>query len=338
MSILELYQADGLQPKRAASTGGGEYCGPCPWCGGADRFRLWPLQGDAGKYWCRGCGRGGDAIQYLRERRGLSYQEALAHLGLNPLPASCREAAARPSWEPRECATPGELWQAQARSLVDEAVKTLWGPAGQAARRFLAEKRGLTPATIKAAALGWIPNDRWCDAGEWGLPAILKDNGQPKKFWIPQGLTIPMMQGGNVVRIRVRRPEGEPRYYVLRGSSMVGLMITGEAPALVVVESELDGLLLHQEAGDLVGLVALGNAQSRPDREAAALLSRARLILVGLDADRAGAREAWGWWADHYSQARRWPPIEGKDLTEMHLAGVSLKLWTVAGLREHGLD
>lgn len=29
----------------------GEYVGPCPWCGGSDRFHLW----DEGNYWCRQC-------------------------------------------------------------------------------------------------------------------------------------------------------------------------------------------------------------------------------------------------------------------------------------------
>jgi len=36
--------------KRVATTGGGEYAGPCPMCGGRDRFRKWPLY--------RGQGRG----------------------------------------------------------------------------------------------------------------------------------------------------------------------------------------------------------------------------------------------------------------------------------------
>jgi hypothetical protein len=105
---------------------------------------------------------------------------------------------------------------------------------------------------------------------------------------------------------------------------------------MVVVESELDGMLLYQEAGDLMGVVALGNAQTRPDQGAAMILSRSRLILLALDGDDAGAREAWGWWKKHFPQARRWPPIEGKDPGEMRVAGVELKDWTKAGIEEYG--
>lgn len=104
----------------------------------------------------------------------------------------------------------------------------------------------------------------------------------------------------------------------------------------VVVESELDGMLLHQEVGDLVGVVALGNAQARPDQEAAAVLSQSQLILIALDSDDAGVREAWGWWTKHFPQARRWPPIEVKDPGEMWKAGVDLKDRIKAGREELG--
>jgi len=72
-NLLDLISADGGALKKQATTGGGEYAGACPWCGGADRFRVWP---GTGRYWCRGCGKAGDAIQYLRDRRGLSFIEA----------------------------------------------------------------------------------------------------------------------------------------------------------------------------------------------------------------------------------------------------------------------
>jgi hypothetical protein len=38
--------------KRMASTNGGEYAGPCPFCGGTDRFHVWPA-GDPPGWWCR---------------------------------------------------------------------------------------------------------------------------------------------------------------------------------------------------------------------------------------------------------------------------------------------
>ena len=67
-----------------AHTNGGEYAGPCPFCGtGDDRFRVWPDHPDGrGRYWCRVCDRSGDAIDYLRERDRLTYSQAVEELHL----------------------------------------------------------------------------------------------------------------------------------------------------------------------------------------------------------------------------------------------------------------
>src|SRR5450759_324100 len=80
--LLDLIGRD-VTLRRVASTNGGEYAGPCPFCGsGDDRFRVWP---EEGRYWCRVCERHGDGIQYLRDRHGLGYREARERLGLAEL-------------------------------------------------------------------------------------------------------------------------------------------------------------------------------------------------------------------------------------------------------------
>jgi hypothetical protein len=110
----------------------------------------------------------------------------------------------------------------------------------------------------------------------------------------------------------------------------------------VVVESEFDAILLNQEAGHLAGIIALGSAQTRPDKSATELLRAADLILVSLDSDdhrcdgkNPGAKEAWGWWLKHFEQARRLPPIDGKDPGEMWKAGVDLSEWIRIGIEKY---
>ena len=61
--------------------------GACPFCGGTDRFVVWPEQGETGRGWCRQCGWQGDAIQLLRDRDGLNFAEAKRTLGLSVAPA-----------------------------------------------------------------------------------------------------------------------------------------------------------------------------------------------------------------------------------------------------------
>lgn len=138
-------------------------------------------------------------------------------------------------------------------------------------------------------------------------------------------------QDNEVVGIKIRRWDGEPRYYRLPGSAN-RCLVAGSGPVVVVVESELDALLLAQVAGDIVTAVALGSAQARPDAETHDRLMAAATILQALDYDEAGAKAAWGWCRDIYQQAVRWPVPEGKDPTEALQADVDLRLWVKAGI------
>lgn len=331
--LLDLYQADGLTARRVSTGSGGEYAGPCPGCGGVDRFRLFP---ERDRWFCRGCSpRGGDAIQYLRAFRGLSYPEACQVLGQEP--ASRPRTAAKPPerWEPKPSTPPPALWQEKAAALVGWAEGNLWGEAGAEARAYL-EGRGLTAATIRAARLGLVLEDLWRDREAWGLePAHHEDGprkGKPKRLWIPAGVVIPTFTtAGQLARVKVRRWEGDLRYYALPGGEARPL-VAGQGPAVVVVESELDALLVAQEAGDLVQAMALGSAQARPTADAWEVLQAAPAVLVALDSDQAGAKEAWTWWRGNVPQAHRWPVPGHKDPTEAHQAGFDLALWVEAGL------
>ncbi|MDI3341884.1 MAG: primase-helicase zinc-binding domain-containing protein [Sphaerobacter sp.] len=56
----QVYDTGGYSRRRDAR----EYAGPCPWCGGRDRFRVW--RGRDSGYWCRRCGVAGDVIALVR--------------------------------------------------------------------------------------------------------------------------------------------------------------------------------------------------------------------------------------------------------------------------------
>lgn len=100
----------------------------------------------------------------------------------------------------------------------------------------------------------------------------------------------------------------------------------------VVVESELDGMLLNQEAGNLVNVAAIGSVSIKPDVALHEKLLNCRLILVSLDADKAGIRTSYKWWLRYYDQARRWPVPVGKDPSEAYEQGLDIRVWIQAGL------
>lgn len=331
MNLLSLIGNDGGTLRKVATTNGGEWAGSCPFCGGKDRFRVWPEE-KGGKWWCRGCDRHGDAIDWLRERRGLSFLDACAFMGREPGP---RTNGLRPEplkWEPKEATTPGDHWQGKAGAFLNKARRTLWSEAGTEARAFL-HGRGLTDETIKGAGLGWNPSDLYLDRASWGLPESLKENGTERQLWIPAGLVIPLMDEGKVARLRIRRPEGEPRYCLIPGSDTRPMTWNLERAAAVIVESELDGLLLNQEAGDLAGVVAMGSATAKPDRPTHDTLTKMEVILVSLDSDTAGAKASWKFWPETYGEkAKRWPAIQGKDPSEAWQNGLDLRAWIISGL------
>ena len=136
-------------------------------------------------------------------------------------------------------------------------------------------------------------------------------------------------------------PEKGPSYCIVSGSTSAAMMPEEPCQVLVVVESEFDAILLKQEAGHLAGMVAIGSASARPDKRAFEILRDAELILVALDSDdqredgqNPGAKESQ-WWMQHFPQARRLPPIEGKDPGEMWANGIKLAEWVRIGINKY---
>jgi len=365
-ALLDLLPQDNIIVKKVASTHGGEYVGPCPLCGGVDRFHVWPEEGDGGKYWCRGCEKGGDIIQYLREIRKLSYLEACLKAGIKPEPMkrsfdwgkSANSEGHGRKWEPREIIQPPAEWIRKCSAFVDWCHEQLLKEAEILA--YVKDCRGLSEDTIKAFHLGWNPKNLSRGRDLWGLDEKLKDDGSKQDIWLPKGIVIPYFVDGILQRARIRRidrkgntPEKGPAYAIVSGSTSGAMisaaMITDVSlpevfcqQVLVVVESEFDAILLNQEAGHLAGMVALGSASARPDKRAFEILEASDLILVALDSDdqrddgkNPGAKEAWGWWLKHFDQARRLPPVDGKDPGEMWQAGVDLEQWVAIGINKY---
>jgi len=341
MNLLSIipgsYKKAGSSPARGA-----EYAGPCPWCGGDDRFRIWPEQKQFGTFWCRQCEMGGDAIHYLREKEGLTYKEACERLGRDPGhydPST--PAARRTEWQPAEIKDPDQLWMEKAGAFTEWCHGHLLENAQWLA--WLGD-RGIDREMVQVYKLGLNPKDAWRPRASWGLPAEKKDDGSDKKLWLPAGLVIPCIERFKVQRLRIRRhnPEFGPKYYVVPGSSRQPL-VSRSARGFVIVESELDAIALDRAAGDLIGVVALGNSTAKPREPLYSMLKNALHLSVSLDADeirineRTGKKEAPGaqaskWWLDHFGQAERVPCVGAKDPGEMIAAGRDLRTWIKAAL------
>jgi hypothetical protein len=336
MNVLDLAQRR-VKLRKVSGTYGGEWQGPCPGCGGQDRFHVWPGQQDGkGSYWCRGCDNSGDNIQFLIEFEKMTFKEACAELRISipDRPASWRPTLphqSKPEFKPMSHTPPADLWQEKAEKFISWSQENL--NANTEALQWLAE-RGIGLDQARNYRLGWNPGEKGKDIyrarSAWGLPDIERDDGKKKVLWIPQGLVIPYVRDGIISRIRIRRPEGEPRYYVLPGSSMATMVLELDRRAYVVVESELDAIAVAVN-NSLAGAVGLGSVSTKPDSEAFQILSRALQILVAIDYDEAG-KKAMAWWTEHFSRCERWPVPQGKDPGEAYRMGTDLDKWIRAGL------
>ena len=334
MTILDLLVEDHITTKRIKSSHEEKYESPCPRCGGKDRFQYWP---DQGKFYCRNCGISGDVIKYLTHLRGMDFVSACKMAGQTPsigLPGRSSPLS-RYNHSLHVYESPSIKWRSQAEKILHTSINCLGKEQYVNVRQELINARGLTEETIKSGNLGWLPVDVYQERDSWGLPKKLKDNGLPVKLWIPAGLVIPCFHNGVIQRIRIRklRQDDGSRYYVLPGSSSAPLLLGDNTDAFIIVESDLDALLLEQEVGDLVGVISLGSANIKPDKETMDLLLKAKRVLVSLDSDSAGAKASWGWWMINLPNAIRWPVIRGKDPAESHLNGLSLRNWVETGLQ-----
>jgi len=206
ITLLDLLNQNGCRLRKVANTKGGEYAGACPFCGGKDRFRVWS---EKDRYWCRQCGKHGDAIQFIRDTKGMGFKDACAYLNIE-----LENYFYKPSekikpvvWTPKKTIEPGDIWQEKAMIFLAYTQKALKSDACYDIRKWL-YSRGLLPESIEKAGLGWNSKDYYRERSSWGLEtAISEKTGKEKKLWLPKGLVIPLVIDKKVIRLRIRREE-----------------------------------------------------------------------------------------------------------------------------------
>lgn len=355
-NLVDLLSEYGFSPVKKTAT---EWASPCPFCGGKDRFQIWPDEGEGrGYYWCRQCDAKGDGIQFLRDFADMNYGDACKRVGVAPVanlraPALTKKKAVEP-FEPvrPDDGTKPELdtakWRTRALDFVAWTSEQLQKAPEQLA--WLAA-RGIDAASARQYRLGYNPGEKGRNCiirprAVWGLPPVKRKDGKDKQFWLPRGIVVPQLSGDEVQRLRIRRLDAdrqqfrpEHKYHVVEGSGMDVLWLPCTAPrpgqaVAVVVESELDAILLHILAGDLFHCMAsmTSNIRRLPANVYEQLQS-CLCILVALDCDAAGA-DGWPRWQETFPRAKRWPVPAGagKDPGEAFSRGEDLRLWLLAGI------
>lgn len=316
---------------------GNYWIGPCPFCGGKDRFNV--KEADGRDLWiCRQCGNGKyqDAIAYVMRSTGKSFLEVIGDGSTRP-PLAPR---ARPQRSPITIATPpDEQWQETAQAAAVGSAAYLWGDSSDAAaaRRYLTENRMLLPETIERAGLGFNPTRR-------------KVAGRV----LEPGITIPCRVDGVMWYLQVRTMKSARdaaqaagwnlgKYSCLGGSKLFALYGADEllsAESAFVTEGEFDALALGQYCPPGVSAVTMGSAMSIPERSSWARYFSGlhHGVFVLMDNDDAGraAMERWQK-AIPCSRPVRLPD-DSKDVTDFIRAGGDSAAWVSNTLGEHGIN
>ena len=244
---------------------------------------------DSQRFYCFGCGVGGDVLDYVQRREGLSLPAAVERL------AGAATAVVAPAWRP---ATPFRPPAGTGQPLRDPAAlaAALRHYAGELRRSGTAQDylrtRGIGPGAAARLGLGYAPGH--------GLAEALAAAGFTKSRLRDAGLlteggrerfagmvVVPDIAHGRVIWLAGRAvvPGAAPRFQSLPGPKPVlGMGRLGPTPPwAVVTEGLFDWLTL---AGwDIPACAALGTHGL--ERVASALRGCPR-VLLAFDADEAG--------------------------------------------------
>ena len=246
---------------------------------------------DSERFYCFGCGEGGDVLDFVQKSEGLSLPEAIARLDGSP--GLAPRAANRPARTRRPASA---ALAPRDPALLTTAARFYAGCLRRSteAREYLAS-RGVGPVAADRLGLGYAPGS--------GLRQALESLGFSEKRIRDSGLfmergaerfagmvVVPDVSGGLVRWLKGRALDSgaKPRFQALPGPKPVlGLGRLGPAPLwAVVTEGLFDWVVLA--SWEFPAVAALGT--HGVEKVASALRGCARVFLA-FDSDDAG-REA----------------------------------------------
>jgi DNA primase len=320
INLAELIEAD-LGPASRA----GKWS--CPWH--EDHTpSLGIVKPDPTRWKCFGCGRSGDVFTWLSDHRGLSFVEACSAIGGDTIasarPTTIRKTARRPARRRLAVSAPPALaWMDRAEAIAAEARACLVSGKGGPGRDYL-QRRGLEGIAVDHFRLGYLPADRHEAGSAWGSP------DSAERVFLPAGIVIPWYVDGRVWRLNIRRLQGSPKYIGPTGwkNAMFNADTMPLKRPVVMVEGEVDAMMIHQHAGDLVHPIATGSTQGARLQRWHYLLQAADRVILAFDADDAGDAAAAYWRELLPDNAERLRP-DDHDPADM---GICCRSWILQAL------
>jgi len=259
----------------------GELAGPCPKCGGTDRFHVKADWAYCNQCWPYDNGKAHDAIAFVAWLDGCGFVEACHKLSNGDLPAAT--TTRRQPDKPKAKACHSEAWQRDAKDTVARAATVLDTDAGKPGRDYL-EGRGIHRDTWQAFGVGYDPA-KWHSGWQRKAGAVV----------------VPWLVGDQYTAIKYRFVDAadKPDRFTSKGGgeqSLYGTPLVGEhRGTLILCEGELNAMSIYQAIhepgrGD-VDVVSFGSEGGAIHDLALKLARKYKRVIVW--ADQAGiARNA----------------------------------------------
>lgn len=261
-----------------------ELAGPCPKCGGNDRFHC-----TVDWFMCRQCHeKRGDAIEFVMWLNGCDFKEAVATLTNAPMPTTplIRRAPA----PKRHTEQPAD-WQRSAAQRVAQAHQRLMDDSdteAEAGRTYLEHVRKLEPHIWTTFKLGFTPGA--------SLPGT---EGKQRA----SAIVIPWYRSGKVCAIRYRflgsqqyidaqDRERTEKQTALTGSNFQGTLFGGQGldtgiaklSTLIICEGELNACSIWQVVHDTrVNVLSLGSESANITQKMVDYIEQYARVIVWLD-------------------------------------------------------
>ncbi len=287
-----------------------EWAGPCPKCGGVDRFHA----NSEGWWFCRSCHeKRGDGIGLVMFVEGLGFPAVCERYLAGDVPAVASISPRQP--EPKLEPWRDPEWQREAWAIIDKSISTLESDAGAQGREYLLG-RSIQPTTWTAWRIGYD-----C---------------------LSQAVVIPWIVGDTVTTVqyrRIREADKRKRFFRKKGSGPIvygAHLLDFSKRDLVIVEGELNAVSIWQAAQDLrVNVVSIGSQSVSDDTKRAIrkLAAKFARVIVWCDnaANAQDVLQAVGPHADGMKSPRG---LDANDLLQRGL----LRAFMEAVLRGANLD
>ncbi len=280
---------------------GNNYFGLCPFH--SEKTGSFSVAPEKGIYYCFGCHKGGGVINFIMEKEGFSFLDAVRFLAERAGMTVPEDEQYQSAYRKKE-----RLWalSKDAARYFHSQLKT---PQGEEVRQYI-QKRGLSPKTVTRFGLGFAPN------GWNGLMDEMMKKGYTKEEMLDAGLLSTSQQKGSVYdrfRNRLMFPiidlrgnvigfggrvmdDGTPKYLnspesiiFNKRKNLFGLNVAKNTkmPYIILTEGYMDAIALHQYGFDCA-VASLGT--SLTEEHAMLLAKYTKQVFLSYDSDEAGQR------------------------------------------------